>query len=173
MRGAALALLIGLLVGCAVHATPPEPPMLEKAIPQLRQPRPNLATGGQPEASAWKELVKRSFTTVINLRAPAEMAGRDEAAEVHAAGLAYHAIPVASGEDISLDNARALWALVRQAEGGVLVHCASGNRAGALLALGAADAGMLAAEALEFGRASGMTSAESRVRELLEMPPRP
>ena len=50
----------------------------------------------------------------------------------------------------------------------VLVHCASANRAGGLLALMAAsEEGMDKEAALEFGRDAGMKSTEARVREVL------
>jgi uncharacterized protein (TIGR01244 family) len=112
-------------------------------------------------------------TTVINLRPDAELGGRDEATEVAAAGLAYREIPVAGAPEVTEAKARELWAQLEGTEGGVLVHCASGNRVGALLALGAASAGGLPAEeALEFGRRAGLTGLEPRVRELLGLPPR-
>ena len=55
----------------------------------------------------------------------------------------------------------------------MLVHCASGNRVGALIALSAADEGVPVEEALARGRAAGMTSTEARVRELLGAPAQP
>ena len=73
--------------------------------------------------------------------------------------------------DLSLENARALKQLLDNAGHPVLVHCASGNRVGALLALAAADSGEMAADAaIEFGRAAGLTGAEPRVREVLDLP---
>jgi hypothetical protein len=66
-------------------------------------------------------------------------------------------------------NAQALRAALDAADGPVLVHCASGNRAGGLLALMQARSGAMTTEqALEFGRNAGMTSTEARVRHLLE-----
>ena len=61
--------------------------------------------------------------------------------------------------------------MLQRESGAVLVHCASGNRVGALIAIGAAKAGGMAPEAaLELGKAAGLTSAEPRVRELLQLP---
>ncbi|MFC3550859.1 beta-lactamase hydrolase domain-containing protein [Lysobacter cavernae] len=149
---------------------------LRDTLPNLRQPRAALLTAGQPPARAWKALAADGVTTVINLRPTDEMGGRDEAAEVAAAGLRYHALPVAGAGDITTDNARGLWTLIAQAQahGKVLVHCASGNRVGALLAIAAAGEGGVSAEqALQFGRAAGLAGLEPLVREQLALPPAP
>lgn len=137
-------------------------------IPNQRQPRPQLLTGGQPDAGAWTGLAGDGVTTVINLRTPSELGDRNERAEVEAAGLAYREVPVDGAAGITRGNARILQSLLAESTGTVLVHCASGNRVGALLALGAADAGMAVPEAMELGRAAGMTSAEAHVRSQLE-----
>jgi uncharacterized protein (TIGR01244 family) len=101
------------------------------------------------------------------------MRGRDEAAEVRAAGMRYVAIPVAGADGIDEANARRLGEALRAADGPVLVHCASGNRAGGLLALLAAREGMPAEQALALGRAAGMTGTEARVRAALAVPAAP
>ena len=93
--------------------------------------------------------------------------GRDEAAEVQPAGMAYRQIPVDGAGGLGIEKARALQEILQQADGAVLVHCASGNRVGALLALAAADRGLPVENALQQGREAGMTSTETRVRELL------
>jgi uncharacterized protein (TIGR01244 family) len=136
------------------------------------QPRPGLYTGGQPAPADWAALKAQGVTMVVNLRPDAEMAGRNEAAEVAAAGMAYIGIPVAGADAVNADNARRLWTLLKTSDAPVFVHCASGNRAGALLAIGAAHSGGMTPEAaLEFGRQAGLTSLEPVVRERLGMPP--
>lgn len=143
----------------------------EGALPGLRRPRERLITAGQPASSAWPLLAQRGVGLVVNLRPKAELGDRDEAAEVAQAGLAYREIPVAGADGITEANARQLWSLLQDAKGEVLVHCASGNRVGALLALGAAKAGGMAPEAaLDLGRRAGLAGAEARVRELLQLP---
>jgi uncharacterized protein (TIGR01244 family) len=139
-----------------------------------RQPRPGLLTGGQPSPSDWAALKAQGVTMVVNLRPVAEMAGRNEAAEVAAAGMAYVGIPVAGADAIDADKARRLWTLLKVNGAPVFVHCASGNRAGALLALGAAQSGGMTPEAaLEFGRKAALTRLEPVVRERLGLPPAP
>lgn len=168
-------LLLSLLVGLLSPAHGQEAAaMVDVPVPQLRAPSAGVLTGGQPEPAAWRALAAHGVTTVINLRPDAELAGRDEAAEVAAAGLAYHQLPVDGMAGLSLEKARALRTLLREATGPVLVHCASGNRVGALIGLAAADDGASLDEAIASGRAAGMTSAEGRLRELLgELPAKP
>lgn len=142
------------------------------ATPAWHQPRPGLLTGGQPSPADWAALKAQGVTMVVNLRPDHEMAGRNEAAEVAAAGMAYVGIPVAGADAVDADNARRLWTLLKSSETPVFVHCASGNRAGALLALGAAQSGGMAPEAaLEFGRKAGLGSLEPVVRERLGLSP--
>ncbi|MBF6022459.1 beta-lactamase hydrolase domain-containing protein [Lysobacter niastensis] len=177
----ALACAIAAMPHAAAAATPAqsvsETPMSDAVanppVPNLRRPGERLMTGGQPAATAWKQLANEGVTTVINLRPDVELEGRDEAAEVAAAGLGYRQIPVAGSAGITADNADALWSAISQSSGQVLVHCASGNRVGALLAIGAARQGGKSPEqALEFGKQAGLTGAEPRVRELLGLPPK-
>jgi uncharacterized protein (TIGR01244 family) len=135
------------------------------------QPKAGLHTGGQPTAEDLQRLKDEGVRTVIDLRGPQEARGYDEAGEAKALGLAYVALPISGKDDINAENARALHALLRDREGGVLLHCASGNRVGALLALGAAQIdGLPADEALALGRAAGLKSLEPVVVEQLATP---
>lgn len=154
------------VASAAVQAATPAP-----AIEGFHQPRPGLHTGGQPAATAWQAMAAQGVDTIINLRPDAELGTRDEAAEVRAAGMGYRVIPVAGAADITLANAARLWAALEQLPGTTAVHCASGNRVGALLAIGAATKGGMDTEAaIAFGRAAGLGSAEARVREVLAEP---
>ncbi len=170
-------LMTGLLSVAAVACTPAHkddvtaPAVAEEQALSLTllAPRPNLYSAGQPSESDWRRIAARGVTTVVNLRPVDEMQGRDEASEVRAAGMRYIEIPVADGAAITPDNARKLGEAISSAAGApVLVHCASANRAGGLLALMAAtQEGMADDAALEFGRQAGMKSTEARVREIL------
>ena len=166
-----LACSLGLLAGCQTHRAAPAPAVMPATSIELRTPRPGLYTAGQPAADDWAAIAAGGVATVIDLRAPGELKDRDEAAEVRAAGLRYVSIPVAGAGGIDDANAKALRAALDAADGPVLVHCASGNRAGGLLALMQARSGTMTPEqALEFGRSAGMASTEARVRELLVAP---
>ncbi len=139
-------------------------------IPHLRLARSALLAAGQPAPEDWARLRAMGVTRVVNLRTDTEMAGRDEAAEVRAAGMAYDAIPVEGAAGIDAANAERLRALLAGSEGAVLVHCASGNRVGGLVALAAALDGMPAGEAVELGRRAGLGTAEPQVRRQLGLP---
>ena len=151
-------LLSTLLAGClslAAHAT------------DFTQPQPGLHTGGQPLQEDLVRLKSEGIRTVIDLRGAQEDRGYDEAAEAQRLGLAYIALPIAGKDDITPANAKALGELLRAQEGDVLLHCASGNRVGALLALDAAARGIPREEALELGRAAGLKSLEPVAAEQL------
>lgn len=133
------------------------------------QAAPGLYTGGQPAPAEWPALAAAGVATVINLRAPEELQGRDEAAEVAAQGMRYLSMPVVGPDDVTDANAARLWQAIHEADGKVLVHCASGNRVGALLALAAyRNGGMDAPAALAFGQSAGLTRLEPLVREHLD-----
>lgn len=160
------------LAQSAATAPPGVPPVAGQAAAAWHAPRPGLLTGGQPARTDWAALKAQGVAMVVNLRPDREMAGRNEAAEVAAAGMAYVGIPVDGADGIDADNARRLWTLLKASDAPVFVHCASGNRAGALLALGAAQSGGMAPEAaLEFGRKAGLGSLEPVVRERMGLPP--
>lgn len=126
-----------------------------------------LHVAGQPQAGDWQALAMSGVRTVVNLRTAAEMKARDERSEVDAAGMRYVNLPIDGAAGITADNARMLSSILDDADGPVLVHCASANRAGALLAVMAAQRGMQAEPALKLGRASGMTSTEALARAVI------
>ena len=172
---AALAVAAALtLSACAGHATKPLSDLA--AMPSggaVFHPEPQLFTAGQPATNDWRAFADAGVHTVINLRTPGEMQGRDERAEVEAAGLRYLALPVDGAASVNPQNAQRLTTLLAEASGPVLLHCHSGNRAGGLLALARAQAGMPAADALELGRRAGMKSTEAPVRAALGLPALP
>jgi len=134
----------------------------------FRQPTPGLHTGGQPTATQLQQAAATGITTVIDLRQPDEDRGFDEAGVTAQLGLHYVRIPVAGATGLTPANVQALHTALAEADGPVLLHCASGNRVGALLALLKARQGMPVDQALQFGRDAGMTSLEAKTRTLLE-----
>jgi uncharacterized protein (TIGR01244 family) len=135
---------------------------------------PGLLASGQPSPEDLVELATRGVRTVINLRAMDEPLEYDEPGAVERLGLRYVSIPVAGPQDITIERvarfSRELSAAARL--GGTLVHCASGNRVGALVAL---DQGLVQRapgdRALAMGRAAGLAGLEPLVRELLSQHP--
>lgn len=135
------------------------------SAPRLVQP--GLYAGGQPDEAQLRALAAQGVTTVIDLRGADEPRGYAEADAAHALGLRYIALPVAGVQDITPAKARALQAELAAAHGPVLLHCASGNRVGALLALSAHARGASDEAALAEGRAAGLGSLEPTVRAQL------
>jgi uncharacterized protein (TIGR01244 family) len=141
---------------------------LSRYIPQIHQPRPQLYTGGQPEPSAWPELAKAGITTVVNLRPAAELPGRDEAGEVRSAGLTYINVPISGADTLGHAEIEKVWHALKYSAGTVLVHCGTGNRCGAVLALTEAwHRDRNAEDAIAFGRQAGLTALEPAVRAIL------
>ena len=142
---------------------------ISQLIPNFKQPRPQLVTGGQPEADAWKQLADAGIKTVINLRPASELPGRDEAKEVSDANLTYINLPVEGTGSLNKALTDQLWQTLNNVDGGVLIHCGTGNRCGAMLALTEAWFRKHSTEdAIAFGKQAGLTGMEPAVRELLE-----
>jgi len=155
------------------------PPTLLLPIPSARVPIPGVLSGGQPTQDQIASAGSAGYKTVINLRPDTEPGFEWEAAAVKAAGMAYVSIPVAGAAGLTKDNVIRLDAALKDAaaNGPVLLHCGSGNRIGALLALRAVWLeGKDSAAALDYGRASGLTGLEPAVKSMLglaEPAPRP
>lgn len=129
-------------------------------------PVDGITSAGQPDEAGFEVFADQGYTTVIDLRTAGEDRGLDEPAVVEGLGMEYVLLPI--GRDaVNFDSAKALDELIKAADGPVLVHCGSGNRVGALLALGKSLEGADDETALEYGREGGMTRLEGRVKELL------
>lgn len=126
----------------------------------------NHYAGGQPTPDHLAELARAGVRTVINLRAPDEPVEYDEAAETARLGLRYVALPIAGPTDLDRERVRQFGRVLDDArrEGGLLIHCASANRVGAMVALDEAlNRGRPLQDALVHGRAAGLASLEPAV----------
>ena len=155
----------------ATEAVAP-PPTAEAAEPYLiraKHPSARIWVGGQPTLTDLAAIRAAGITVVVNLRGLEETSKwGDERAAVEGLGMRYEAIPVASRIDVNEDKAARLAAVLAETkEEKVLLHCRSGNRVGALMALIAQAQGASTDEALEVGRAHGLTKLESVVRAKL------
>ena len=106
------------------------------------------------------------YKVVIDLRTEGEDRGLDEPAVVRALGMEYVSMPI-DGPDINFQKARELDALLDSYDEPVLLHCASSNRVGALLALNVFAESGDAELAIATGRSAGMKSLETIVRDLI------
>ena len=126
----------------------------------------DLYSAGQPSEAELAALARKGVRTVINLRHPSEATNFDEVAAVAATGMHYVAIPVAGSQDLTPETVARFGRELAKAQacGPVLVHCASANRVGALIALEWAWVqGQTADIALAAGRAAGLTGLEPAV----------
>ena len=130
-------------------------------------PVDGVTSAGQPDEVALAVFARSGYTTVIDLRGENEDRGIDEPAVVEKLGMEYISLPIGR-DDINFDNAEMLDILIDSSGGPVLVHCGSGNRVGALLALRKSLAGADDEEAIEYGKQGGLTRLEGKVREVLE-----
>ncbi len=142
-------------------------------LPNARQPEPDLLTGGQPTRECLQAVYAAGYRTVVNLRPADELEGFDEARFARDLGFDYVDIPIAGPADLSHAAVEFLDKVLTDAKRRpTLIHCASGNRVGALLALhGRLKCGMSAIEALAHGEATGLTAPALReaVRKKLQM----
>ena len=143
-----------------------EEPAPAELLPDGRRLENGLLVGGQPSLEQLERLGSLGYRTVISLSTEGE--GGPTGKEVEALGLAYLRLPVDGAADISEEKARTLDLVLDQVQGPVVLHCGSGNRVGALLALRAHFVdGASPEEALRIGRDAGLTGLEPVVRERL------
>jgi len=165
------ALTLLLALACAVRSAQPVSPTaaIPEQIPNQLRPSPELIVGGQPTADQLSQLTAEGLSLVIDLRGPDEDRGMDEQNVVEGLGVQYIAAPIASRQALNWETAQQVMSALESSEGTALVHCRSGNRAGAIFALGAGlDSAIGVEQALEIGRTHGLTSLEDQVRPLLE-----
>ena len=130
------------------------------------EPVDGVTMAGQPDVAALKVFAENGYVAVIDLRTKDEDRGLDEPAVVAGLGMEYVSMPI-DRDDITIEKARELDALLDAYDEPVLLHCASSNRIGALIALNFYDETGDAELALEMGRAAGMKSLEPLVRKML------
>lgn len=138
-------------------------------IPHQVQPRADLLIGGQPEPEHLEQARDAGVRTVINLRSNDDFDDWVPAQLLRDLGMLYIHIPVGEAGDLNPDSVAAFdRALQAKGEDPALVHCASGNRVGAMYALRAAwIQGEDKEDALAIGREHGLGGLEEQVREKL------
>ena len=130
-------------------------------------PVDGITSSGQPDEKEFSLFAEAGYVAVVDLRGPAEDRGLDEGAALDQLGLEYVVLPLSSPDAISFENAAKLDQILAGYDGPVLVHCGSGNRVGALLALSKSLQGADDDAALQYGRSAGMTGLEPVVRSRL------
>jgi uncharacterized protein (TIGR01244 family) len=124
---------------------------------------------GQPDLATLDEIRAAGYGVVIDLRMADEDRGlADERGAVESRGMSYVSLPIDGGADVTYENAEKLNEILSQSDVPVFVHCGSGNRAGALLALRAKLNGADNETAVEAGKRTGLTRLEDVVRQRLD-----
>lgn len=158
-----LAILIGLfLVIGAVQAE-------QDFLPEQVQFKPWLYTGGQPDEEQLQRAADAGIDVVIDLRPRDETPDFNERRLAEDLGLEYRYRPVRGAVDLTEDSVDWLDRQLSDVEGQpTLLHCSTGNRVGALMALRAHwlhDA--TPEDALALGKEAGLTELEDDVRRIL------
>ena len=176
---AAAALLAALLLAPAGCATAPgtaaapadadaDATAAAAILERFATPTAGIHAGGRIAADDLPALRDAGIRHVIDLSTDAETPDFDEGAAARAAGLGYDHLPIAGAADLTPASVAAFDQLLRGVEGPALVHCASGNRVGALAALRAAWLhGADEDAAIAEGRRWGLRSLEGEVRTRL------
>jgi len=166
----AIVLLAMTVAGCggstdAAGSTTTEDAAGRLSIPNQARPEADVVTGGQPTDADLNAAAEAGFALVVSLRTEEEADLGAERALVERLGMRFESLPVAGADDITTENAASLDSLLLSAGGPAIVHCASGNRVGALFALRAFAAGAGVDEALAVGRRAGLTGLEEVVAD--------
>lgn len=117
--------------------------------------KPRIATAGLLMNGAVGELKALGFTSILDLRGPAEGTEIEKQAAT-AAGLRYFNVPVTNGLPSEAQIAEFGRLVEDPASYPIIVHCASGKRVGAMWALYRAHKRAPVSVALEEGRTAGL-----------------
>ena len=171
-------LMIAVLLGCGrgSESEPKSDPKSEpKAIEATGGPHAELAAhfnrafaagdvyfaGAPSDAASFEKAAQMGVVAVVDLLTEPERESRvgfDEAAVLGELGVRYEWLPT-TGANLSVEHAERLDKVLGEADGSVMVHCASSNRAGAVWALYLHHRrGMTLDEAIEAGRTVGLSA---------------
>ena len=128
-----------------------------------------IVSTGQPDQAVLEAARDAGFVAVVDLRTDSEDRGMDETAAVEAAGMKYVSIPVAGASGVTFENAKLLDDALAGIDGPVFLHCRTGNRVGALMALRASAAGASDEDAIAAGKEAGLGSLEAAVLTQLDV----
>ena len=144
---------------------------LENMFEPYFRPDDNTIVCGALDDEKVATLAAAGVELVLNLQ-PDDELNFDERAAVERAGMYYEQLPISGANDLKQLNILAFDNILRQYHGKkTVLHCGSGNRAGAAVAL---RAGWLRGRkmdtAMERGRSHGLTKLEEEVHNRLLVP---
>jgi len=160
-------LLFSLLLACggAPSSSGSAPSAL--ALPNQAEAEPGVITGGPPSEADLEAAAAAGFTLVISLRTHTEGGLPEERETVERLGMRFAHVPIDGPDDLTVENARRVDSLLAAADGPAIVHCGSGNRAGAIMALRAFLRGDSIDAAIEHGVSAGLRGLEDATRARL------
>lgn len=97
-----------------------------------KHPEPGVLFGGQPTEDQLKSMAADGLSFVLDLRAENENRGFDEQAALQSLDVPYLNVPVDAERLAMPETFERFIQAMDKVDGPVLVHCASGNRVGAL-----------------------------------------
>lgn len=148
-------LLLGLLFSNISYASDQIPFGNQvSTIKNYNRATSQIATSGIIGDKGAALLAEHGFKTIIDLRTPAEGTNEEKQA-AETVSIHYINIPVTS-EGITQKQLTAFTKAVENTTKPVIVHCASGNRAGAMWAAYRISQGAAPEIAIEEGKAAGM-----------------
>ena len=144
---------------------------LENIVEPYFRPDTNTIVCGALDEEKVAALAAAGVELVINLQ-PDDELSFDERAAVEHAGMIYEQLPISGANDLKQLKILAFDNILRQHHGKkIAMHCGSGNRAGAAIAL---RAGWLRGRkmdtAMERGRSHGLTKLAEEVHNRLLVP---
>lgn len=141
-----------------------------KNMTNIKLPMPGRISAGPPTAQQLADFAAVGGEVVINLQSFEELQNVPEASWAEQSNLDYFHIPIANGDDLTGANVAEFHQIVSANENRqMLMHCGSGNRVGAMIALRAAwHQGATVEEAIALGEEYGLASLKPRVLSLLK-----
>ena len=97
-----------------------------------KHPEPGVLFGGQPTEDQLEAMAADGLSLVLDLRAEGENRGFDEPAALQSLDVPYLNLPVDAERLEQPETFERFIEAMDKADGPVLVHCASGNRVGAM-----------------------------------------
>ena len=145
--------------------------VLNEYFDTLFHPDANTIVCGALDETKIAALAAAGVQHIINLQPDEELAF-DEAEAASRHGMTYSQLPISGAADLKQVNLLAFDRLLREHHGKkIAMHCQTGNRVGAAMALRAGWLrGRKMETALERGRAHGMTTLEQEVHNRLLVP---